>query len=157
MAHLNVNPAELLRAAAEYTDLQARAAAITPRALAEVERIAATHGAIGFPAASGILTGLAPRQAAVDTKAAHFGQYGQRFTEHAATFTAQDHQAAQSYIAPAGMFDIAESPIDLGPLPEGRVICTSINASGFACSEFLSGGMVFRWLSPVDLSGHWPD
>ncbi len=114
MAHLNVNPADVLRAAADYTELQARAAAISPQAVAEVQRIAATY-------------------------------------------TGQDHEAAKTYNAPADMFDIAEDRIDL-PMPQGRVICTEINADGFGCSEFLPGGMVFHfWLSPVDLTGHWPD
>ena len=157
MAQLNVNPADLLRAAADYTELQARAAAISPQAVAEVQRISATHGPMGYPVAVGVVTNLARRQAALDTKAAQFGQYSQRFTEHAATYASQDHEAAKIYGAPADMFDIAENRIDLGPLPQGRVICTEINLGGFACSEFLPGGMIYHWLSPADLTGHWPD
>ena len=40
--------------------------------------------------------------------------------------------------------------------PRGRVICTE-GLGAFACSEFLPSGRVFHWLSPVDLSGQWPD
>ncbi|AGB27277.1 Protein of unknown function (DUF2580) (plasmid) [Mycobacterium sp. JS623] len=156
MAHLDVNPADLLRAADNYAELQLRAAAIGPKAVEEVQRIIATHGPMGYPLAVGVVAGLARRQAALDAKAANFGQYSQRFTEHAAAYRDQDLQGARDYAAPAATM------LDLGgpghiPPPEGRVICTEINAGGFGCSEFLPGGMIFHWLSPVDLTGHWPD
>jgi hypothetical protein len=162
MAHLDVDPADLLRAAGDYTDLQLRAAAIGPKAVEEVQRIIATHGPIGYPLAVGVVAGLARRQADLDTKATHFGRYSQRFTEHAAAYRDQDLQNARNYGAPpATMLDIG-GPGSRTPLPEGRVICSEMNIGGatmggFACSEFLPGGMVFHWLSPADLTGHWPD
>lgn len=155
MAHLNVNPADLLRAADDYAELQTRAAAIGPQAVEEVQRIITTHGPMGYPVAVGIVAGLARRQAVLDAKAAQFGQYSQRFGEHAAGYVAQDERGARNYNAPADMFDFAGPGI--APLPTGRVICTEINLGGFACSEFLPGGMIYHWLSPADLTGHWPD
>jgi hypothetical protein len=92
-------------------------------------------------------------RAALDAKAAHFGQYSQRFTEHAAAYRDQDLQGAREYSAPA------TTMLDLGgpghtPPPEGRVICSEMNIGGaglggYACSEFLPGGMIY--------TGHWPD
>ncbi len=155
MAHLNVNTADLLRAADAYAELQMRAAAIGPHAVDEVNRIIASHGPMGYPVAVGVVAGLAPRTAALDTKAANFGEYSQRFIEHAAAYTAQDHDNAQNYDGDTAMLDFAGGP-GIDP-PTGRVICTEINLAGFACSEFLPGGMIYHWLSPADLTGHWPD
>lgn len=93
-SHLNVNPADLHKAADEYTHLQACAARITPQAVEEVNRIIATHGLMGYPAAVGIVAGLARREAKVAAKAAEFGQYAQRFTEHAATYRGEDAAGA---------------------------------------------------------------
>lgn len=42
------------------------------------------------------------------------------------------------------------------PPPEGPVICRSI-LGGFNCSEFLPGGGIYQWFSPVDVTGGWPD
>ena len=156
MAHLNVNPADLLHVADLYTELQTRAAAIGPQAVEEVQRVIASHGAMGYPVAVGIVTNLARKQAALNTKAADFGHYSQRFTEHAATYTSQDHEAARTYDAPTDMLDVDLATHGPAPLPTGRVICSE-GLGGFACSEFLPGGMIFHWLSPVDLTGQWPD
>lgn len=157
MAHLDVDPADLTRAAGDYAELQLRAAAIGPKAAEEVQRIIATHGAMGYPLAVGVVAGLARRQADLDTKAAHFGQYSQRFTEHAAAYRDQDLQNARNYDAPPATALDFGGPGGHTPLPEGRVICSEINLGGFACSEFLPGGMIYHWLSPADLTGHWPD
>lgn len=155
VAQLNVNPADLLCTADAYTELAARAAQISPQVAAEVQRIADTHGPMGFPAAIGIAVGLANAEEPLNAKVAAFQTYSQRFTEHAATYTAQDHEAAQRYGTP---FETTVAPANhiIAPPPEGRVICTAM-LGGFACSEFLPGGMIYHWLSPADLTGHWPD
>jgi len=57
-----VHPVDLLRAADDYTELAARAATISPQAVAEVTRIIETHGPMRYPVAVGIVAGLAPRQ-----------------------------------------------------------------------------------------------
>src|SRR5205814_7667649 len=67
--------ADLLRVAADYAELHARAATISPQAAAEVQRISATHGPMGYPVAVGIVTNLARQQAALDAKTAQFDQY----------------------------------------------------------------------------------
>jgi hypothetical protein len=92
--HLNVNPADLRQAADNYAELQARAAAISPQAVEEVNRIIATHGPMGYPAAVGIVTGLARREAQLAAKSADFGQYSERFNEHAATYVGEDAEGA---------------------------------------------------------------
>ena len=75
MGLLNVNPADLYRAADDYTELAARTAQLPAQALAEIQRIAASHGPMGFPTALGIAAGMAAREAAVQAKAAQFRQY----------------------------------------------------------------------------------
>jgi len=94
---LDVTPADLHRAADDYADLQARAAAVGPQAVEEVNRIIATHGAMGYPVAVGVVAGLARRAAAVSAAAARFGQYGERFTGHATTYLSTDHDGAGRY------------------------------------------------------------
>ncbi|HZE18178.1 MAG TPA: hypothetical protein VE197_22175 [Mycobacterium sp.] len=59
MAELNVNPADVVRAAESYSELAARAAMISPQAAVEVQRIAEAHGPMGYPTAVGITAGLA--------------------------------------------------------------------------------------------------
>ncbi|SPX94876.1 type VII secretion target [Mycobacterium xenopi] len=119
---LNVNPADLLRTADAYTELAARTAQLSPQAATEIQRLADTHGPIGYPAVIGIAAGLARAEEPLNAKIADFQTYSQRFTEHAATYTTQDHQAAQHYGTP---FDNTTAvSIHVGPLPEGRVICT---------------------------------
>ncbi|MBS4730538.1 hypothetical protein MSM1_20175 [Mycobacterium sp. SM1] len=95
MAELNVNPADLLRVADAYTELAARAALISPQAVVEVQRIADTHGLIGYPTAVGIAAGLANADGPLMAKVMDFNSYAQRFTEHAAAYTGEDAQAAQ--------------------------------------------------------------
>lgn len=92
--HLNVNPADLHKAADDYAELRARAAAIGPQAVDEVNRIIATHGVMGYPVAVGVVAGLARRQAQVEAKAAQFGVYSERFTEHGATYVSEDKAGA---------------------------------------------------------------
>lgn len=94
---LDVNPADLRTAADLYAELQARAAAIGPHATAEIERVIATHGVMGYPVAVGMLANLSRRNASVLAKAAEFGLYSQRFIGHAGAYTAQDHEGAQGY------------------------------------------------------------
>jgi Excreted virulence factor EspC, type VII ESX diderm len=94
MAELNVNPADLVWVADAYTELAARAALICPQAAAEAQRVAETHGPMGYPAAVGIAAGLAMREGPMQAKVADFHTYSQRFTEHAAAYTNADKRAA---------------------------------------------------------------
>lgn len=95
--HVRVNPADLNNAADQYTELQMAAAAIGPQAVDEVNRIIASHGAMGYPVAVGVVAGLARRQARVEGKAADFGVYATRLNEHAATYLDQDQAGARGY------------------------------------------------------------
>ncbi|WP_218565228.1 type VII secretion target, partial [Mycobacterium xenopi] len=97
MAELNVNPADLLRIADAYSELAARAAQIPPEAVVEVQRIAQTHGPMGYPTAVGVAAGLANAEGPLNAKAAEFQAYSQRFTEHAATYTTTDGAGAEEY------------------------------------------------------------
>src|SRR4029077_10502400 len=78
-------------------ELQIAAAAIGPQAVDEVNRIIATHGAMGYPVAVGVVAGLARRQAQVEGKAADFGVYAARFREHAAIYQTGDLEGAARY------------------------------------------------------------
>jgi hypothetical protein len=51
------------------------------RAAEEIERIAATHGPIGYPAAVGMAAGMATSEPHIAAKTADFLTYSQRFTE----------------------------------------------------------------------------
>lgn len=83
----------------------------------------------------------------------------------AALLVASNQEIAAKITAAAGnigefSFDepTAASPQGLGPSPpDGRVICTALGPSTFACSEFLPNGFIYHFLSPADLTGHWPD
>lgn len=97
MEQLNVNPADLLKAAGDYSDLSARMAQLSPQAAAEVQRIIATHGPMGYPAAVGIAMGMAEHEPAVQAKAAQLSGYAGRFTEHAAAFTTGDRDLAEKF------------------------------------------------------------
>jgi len=112
MAELNVNPADLVRVADAYNELAARAAQISPQAAVEVQRIAETHGPMGYPTAVGITAGLAMREGALQAKVADFTTYAQRFTEHAATYTDEDTQAVARIRS-------ADFPTDLPRTPGG--------------------------------------
>uniref|UniRef100_A0A5Q5BTI6 Uncharacterized protein n=2 Tax=unclassified Mycobacterium TaxID=2642494 RepID=A0A5Q5BTI6_MYCSS len=94
---LDVNPADLNNVADQYRELQMRAAAIGPQAVEEVNRIIASHGAMGYPVAVGVVAGLARRQARLEAKANDFGVYAGRFDEHAAAYKAQDHDGVAGY------------------------------------------------------------
>lgn len=94
---LDVNPADLNNVADQYAELQTAAAAIGPQAVDEVNRIIATHGAMGYPVAVGVVAGLARRQAQVEGKAADFGRYAARFNEHAAAYQSGDLEGANRY------------------------------------------------------------
>jgi hypothetical protein len=155
VAELNVDPVDLLRSADAYGDLASRGREVSKQAAGEVQRIADTHGPMGFPVAAGIAAGVANAEGPLNAKVSDFRAYSQRFAEHAAAYTTQDDEAAHQYGAP---FDsaIAMAGHGVGNLPDGRVICTG-TPGGFACSEFLPDGMIFHWLSPADLTGHWPD
>jgi hypothetical protein len=102
MAQLNVNPTDLLQVADSYSELAARAALISPQAAVEVQRIAETHGPMGYPTAVGITAGLANAEGPLMAKVADFSAYAQRFTEHAATYADEDTQAAQQLWTSAG-------------------------------------------------------
>lgn len=94
---LDVNPADLINVSEQYAQLQTRVAAIGPQAVDEVNRVITTHGAMGYPMAVGVAAGLARRQAAVEAKAAQFGVYSRRFTEHAAAYVSEDEDGAGRY------------------------------------------------------------
>ena len=99
VAKVNVNYSDLSRVSGEYSELQAHAAALSPLATEEAQRIIASHGPMGYPVAVGVVAGLARREAQVQAKAADFGQYSERFLEHAATYRDADHEGAQAYNA----------------------------------------------------------
>lgn len=94
---LDVTPEDLTNVAGEYADLQRQAAAIGPQAVEEVNRIIATHGAMGYPVAVGVVAGLARKQAPMDAKIAQFGVYSERFHEHRAAYEGQDAAGAAGY------------------------------------------------------------
>jgi len=155
---LNVELGDLNRAANDYAELQARAEAIGPRAIEEVHRIIATHGSMGYPVAVSVVTGLARRQAAVDAQAVRFGEHSRRFTEHAAAYTAQDHENALRYDAPAVMLDTAVAQTPHLVAPSGYIIwCTPADlVPGFIC-EFLGEDRGITWRhSPIDITGGMP-
>ena len=117
MGHLNVNPADLFRAADDYTELAARTAQLPAQALAEIQRIAASHGPMGFPTALGIAAGMAARESAVQAKAAQFEQYAHTFTGHAAAYIDQDRAAAATFDA----LTFPQAHIDPKPPPDQPV------------------------------------
>ena len=94
MAHLNVEPAELLAHADSYLGLAAAMRTISPNVAERIMEIADSHGPIALPAVVGMVKGLAPHEAAVLAQATKFDLNGQRLTEHAAAYTAEDSAAA---------------------------------------------------------------
>lgn len=94
MGHLDVTPAELLTVADRYSELAGLTAALPERAAAEVSRVMATHGPIGYPAATGIAKGVDAQQPPVAAKADDFVQYSTRFAEHTGTYASEDQAAA---------------------------------------------------------------
>ena len=95
MDKLNVDAANLLQVADAYNELAARAALICPQAADEVQRVAETHGPMGYPVAVGIAAGLMNAQGQLQQKVADFGTYSQRFREHAVTYQTVDGEEAQ--------------------------------------------------------------
>ena len=61
VAKVNVNYSDLSRVSGEYAELQAQAAALSPLATEEAQRIIASHGPMGYPVAVGVVAGLARR------------------------------------------------------------------------------------------------
>lgn len=114
MGQLNVNPADLLKAAGDYADLSARVAQLSPQAAAQIQAVAASHGPMGYPIAVGIAMGLADREPAVQAKMAQFSTYSDRFTGHAGTYVDQDRAAAAKLDAIA----FPEMHVDPKPKPE---------------------------------------
>ena len=94
MGHLDVNLADLLKISASYSELATRVAGIAPQVAAEVERVMSTHGPMGYPAATGIATGVGARQTPVVAKAADFVGHSTRFAEHSGTYQREDQAAA---------------------------------------------------------------
>lgn len=121
MAELNVNPADLLRFADAYSDLATRAAQISPQAAAEVQRIAASHGPMGYPAAVGIVTGLVSAEGPLQAKVDAFGTHAQRLTEHAATYTATDQENGQRMQSAGSSADPARTSGSKTPAPATMV------------------------------------
>jgi hypothetical protein len=111
---LNVNPADLYRAADDYTELAARTAQLPAQARAEIQRIAISHGPMGFPMAVGIAAGMAARESAVQAKAARFEQYADNFTGHAAAYIDQDRAAAATFDA----LEFPQAHVDPKPPPD---------------------------------------
>jgi len=160
MADLNVNQADLLRAADDYTELAARAAAISPQAVAEVTRIIETHGPMGYPVAVGIVAGLAPREAQVAAKIVDFGQYAQRLTEHAAIYQRTDADGA-SRMASHFQEPAATSVHMAGnrvTVPDWiTVFCVPTQVPvGFQCTHLFPDGSILIGFSKIDISGGWP-
>lgn len=116
MGHLNVDTTQLLAAAADYDELSVRTALLSPLATTEVQRIADSHGLIGYPAALGIAAGLANAEQPVLNKATDFQTYSQNLTEHAATYTDQDQRGASDLKAVG--FHTDHPDANVGPRPQ---------------------------------------
>lgn len=99
MGQLNVNPADLVKAAGDYSDLSALTAQLSPKVAAEIQAIAASHGPMGHPIAVAIATGLSSQDKAVQSQGAQFAQHSERFTGHAATYTDADRAGAAKFDA----------------------------------------------------------
>lgn len=159
VAQLNVNTADLLRAADTYTGLADRTSQISPQAHAEVQRITATHGPMGYPAAVGIATALANAEKPLNAKAVDFQTYSQRFTEHAATYTTEDREAAQRYRGPGpDMFAPANavSGITLAASGGAVIVFCVPTPGGFRCTNLFSDDRsVVVYPSPTDRTGAW--
>lgn len=110
MAKVDVNPADLRRIADSYRELAARAAQISPQAAVEVQRIAETHGPIGYPSAIGVTAGLARAEGAMMAKIADLTIHAERFDEHAGAYTDEDSQGAVLVRASDFTADTPRSP-----------------------------------------------
>lgn len=130
---LNVETGDLHHAADQYLQLQAAATVIGPQAVAEVQRIIDSHGAMGYPVAVGVLTNLARREVALAKKTTDFGVYAERFNEHAATYLDQDQ---------AGARDISNV----------QFVSAKTGASGQWDSDWWNDPDEF-WPEPIDMGG----
>ncbi|MGH3959887.1 hypothetical protein [Mycobacterium sp.] len=99
----------------------------------------------------------AARQAEAQAHAAYIRHRVATLVANDADLTARLKAATAGF----GNLVFAESPVSQAPpgapLPEGPVICTPFSAKNFLCEEILPGNTVFRWVSPVDFTGLWPD
>lgn len=94
MGHLDVNPADLLKVADGYAEHATRMGQVPPRLAEQLERVAATHGPMGFPAAFAIGQGIAAKAPEVAAKGADFVQYSQNFATHSGTYVSEDQAGA---------------------------------------------------------------
>lgn len=172
MAELKVNPADLLRVADAYSQLAMRAAQISPQAAAEVQRIAETHGPMGYPAAVGVAAGLANHEAPLLSKVDDFNTYAQRFKEHAATYAQQDAAGArrldavrfpEAFSTNSAARETTFTQTDFTPVHSGLgvrgggvviVWCVPAGA-GFRCTNLFPDGTYVVYPSPVDRTGAW--
>jgi hypothetical protein len=165
---VNVSAAWLVSAASAAADHLERAAQ---------PGLAPTAGAGGSPAdaaAAGAAAAMRSKVTALSAELAGSGPQLQATGRAAASgLQSQDDQNAAKIRAvsadllrdqdqrPHNGIQALNHTVPLQPppvLPEGRVICTPMMGSAaFGCSEFLPGGRIFHWLSPVDFTGHWPD
>ena len=100
---LNVDTNALRGVSATYAQLADRLRAVSPQALTEFQAIAASHGKIGYPFVVGLGIGLTALTEGVESQAARFDQYAQRFNEHATGFEQTDHALAGNYDSPEGI------------------------------------------------------
>ncbi|WGI35971.1 type VII secretion target (plasmid) [Mycolicibacterium aubagnense] len=140
MTQLNVQAGTLERMADQYKDLAARASMIGPRVADEVQRVVATHGPMGYPVAVGILRGMVPADQAATAKAADFGKHAERFTEHAAAYTAAD-RAGAARMNSIGFPNTPDAYKDPSPPPPGQ-------ANPFICYIGTEDGDVKRICPP---------
>ncbi|WP_292981282.1 type VII secretion target [Mycobacterium sp.] len=158
MAQLNVNPADLLRTAQRYTDLAARTGQLSPQATAEVQRVAATHGPMGYPTAVGIAAALSHTEPPLTAKTVDFQSYSQRFTEHAATYTTEDHDAARRYRGPGPDIFEATHANSIHLAPAGYIIWCTPDTNlgfGFQCEHLYGNGLYKTYWSQWDKTGGW--
>ena len=94
----------------------------------------------------------------LNAKTADFQTYSQRFTEHAATYTTQDHNNARRYRPPhTDLFAAHPSSIQLSP-PAGYIIwCTPDTGLGFGfhCEHLYGNGLYKTYWSEWDKTGGW--
>jgi hypothetical protein len=177
MAELNVIPADLVQAADSYRELAARAARISPEAVAQVQMISQTHGLIGYSSAVGVAAGLAAREGPLLAKVSDFTRSAERFTEHAAAYLREDAHGEQRMRAtnfgvdsprpgdrrpPSyGIELVHNRPLDIPPaqpvpVPTGPhlIYCyPSARPDFWWCEGYQVGQGPYAFDSPMDLSG----
>lgn len=92
--NLNVNSGDLTDAGKNYDDLSKQIQDIYPQLGDEIRRALESHGPMGFPAILGMTAGLAAHEGSVQSRAAAFADYSQRFRDHAATYLDEDAAGA---------------------------------------------------------------